>query len=495
MFEKVFRYFGYHKNNGHKRSFAAAGINRLTNDWISSPLSVDAELRYKLRVLRTRSRDLETNEPYMRRFLSLLKTFVIGQGIQFQSKVKTGVNGTYDSVANGIIEDAWNKWGKKEFCTVTGKLSWVDVQKMVIQAVARDGEILIRKIKNFDNPFRFSLQLLDADLMDEEYNEDKLPNGNRVRMGVEVDNWDRPAAYWLFQRSPYDYPYGSTAVVGNRIRIPVEELTHLFVQERPTQTRGYPWATSVMIRMAWLKGYEEAELISSRESASKGGFIKSQKSTEPLIYDGKDSAGNLIERVEPGTAYINLPPGTEFQPYDPQHPTGNFVAFSKEILRGISSGMNLNYHMIANDLETTNYNSIRAGQNVDRDYYRELQVWTVEHLCEDIFPDWLGMGLLSGAVNLPAQKLDKLNCPKWVPRGFTYIDPQREVVAELTALQAGFTTRSKIVAEQGLDYEELLIELKHEKELEVQNGIEFVPQQTGNPKYTLQFTNPGVQKD
>jgi lambda family phage portal protein len=308
-------------------------------------------------------------------------------------------------------------------------------------------------------------------------------------MGVEVNAWDRPVAYHLFQRNPYDYPYGT--VIENRLRVVAEDILHLFIQERPTQTRGYPWATSVMMRMSWLKGYEEAELVSSRESASKGGFIKSQKTTEPPVYDGKDSRGNLIERVEPGTAYINLPPGTEFQPYDPQHPTGNFAAFSKEILRGISSGMNLNYHIVANDLETTNYNSIRAGVNVDKDYYRELQGWIVDHLCEDVFPDWLKMGLLSGAINLPAQKLDKLNYPKWIPRGFTYIDPQREVVSDLTSLQSGFTTRSRIVAEQGLDYEELLLELKHEKELETENGIEFIPQETGNPKFTVHITPPG----
>ena len=61
-----------------------------------------------------------------------------------------------------IIEREFANWGKA--CTVDGRLSWVDAQKLFVETVARDGECLIRLVRGYNNPFGFALQFILAPL-------------------------------------------------------------------------------------------------------------------------------------------------------------------------------------------------------------------------------------------------------------------------------------------------------------------------------------------
>ena len=51
-----------------KRNYAAAKINRLTNDWATVISSGDAEIKGDLKTLRARARELERNNDYARRY-------------------------------------------------------------------------------------------------------------------------------------------------------------------------------------------------------------------------------------------------------------------------------------------------------------------------------------------------------------------------------------------------------------------------------------------
>ena len=85
------------------------------------------------------------------------------KGLHFQSKARNlprqgELVGDLDAVGNDIIERQFKKWGRAGNCEVSGKFSWIDVQNMVIEGLVRDGEVLIRHIRNADNPFGYSLK-------------------------------------------------------------------------------------------------------------------------------------------------------------------------------------------------------------------------------------------------------------------------------------------------------------------------------------------------
>ena len=146
-----------------KRSYEASGVGRLLQNGTTARKTPDEEVRTSLRNLRARSRELSINNDYARKFFEMLKTNVIGaNGIVLQSKAKR-LDGTFDRQDNERIEKAFKRWGRKEFASVTGKLSWIDIQRVVIETLARDGEILVRKLNHKDNPYQFTLQLIECD--------------------------------------------------------------------------------------------------------------------------------------------------------------------------------------------------------------------------------------------------------------------------------------------------------------------------------------------
>ena len=60
-----------------------------------------------------------------------------------------------------------------------------------------------------------------------------------------------------------------------------------------------------------------------------------------------------------------------------------------------------------------------------------------------------------------------------MPRGWGWIDPQKEVASAKEAVKAGFKTQSQIIAELGGDIEELLPARKNEVESAQQLGLVF----------------------
>ncbi|MCC7202441.1 MAG: phage portal protein [Nitrospirae bacterium] len=453
-----------------RRGYSAAILNRLTSDWVTSSKSANEEIRYSLRILRARSRELAMNNDYARKFLKMCVVNVVGpSGIALQNKARD-INGNLDKIANDKIEEAFSDWGKKENADVTGRLSWLDMQRLFIETVARDGEILIRKIKGANlNKYAFSLQLIEADHLDENHNK-TLENGNRIITGVEVNAQGKPLAYHLFTRHPGDNSYGYDGKLYERV--PSDEICHAFITERPGQVRGVPWMHTAMTRLNMLGAYEEAELVAARVSAAKMGFFTSPSGDE-YVGDDKDSSGNVISEATPGS-FEQLPQGVNFQSFDPQHPSNAFPFFMKTMLRGIASGLGVSYNSMASDLEGVNYSSIRAGTIEERDLWRIIQTWMTENFCNNIFSDWLLMTLGKGAISLPPSKYEKFNAPVWNVRGWQWIDPLKDIKANIDAVTFGLKTRTQIASEQGYDLEDIYEQLQEEQKLASQYGLDFI---------------------
>ena len=436
-----------------RRSYAMAAATRLTSGWTTAATSADHEVSSALVAARARARELARNDAYAVRFLNLLKTNVVGHaGIKLQVRAKDS-NGQLDTWANDQLESGWKAWGKKKNCTAAGTRSWVDVQQLVLTTLARDGEVLVRKLPRWDgNRFLFALHVLEADLLDENLNL-TLDNGNKIVMGVEKNKWGRPLAYWLLENHP-----GDTAGVARqqRIRIPAAELEHLFIAERPGQTRGISWFVPAGARVKMLDGYEEAELVAARTAASKMGFFISPDGegyTGDDFEEDSDQSAPITE-AEPGT-FEQLPTGMDFKSWDPEHPVTAFADFEKAILRGIASGLNVSYVALANNLEGVSYSSIRSGEMADRDAWRLLQNFLVEHLCEPVWEEWLTWFLTSGLTKLPLNRYDKFNAPVWRPRGWAWVDPRNESEAAANDVEQGFKALDAVAAERGYDLEEI----------------------------------------
>jgi lambda family phage portal protein len=224
-----------------------------------------------------------------------------------------------------------------------------------------------------------------------------------------------------------------------------------------------------MTRLKMLGGYEEAELVAARVSASKMGFFVSESGDE-YQGDGNNPDGTLNMEVQPGQ-FAQLPAGVDFKSYDPQHPSTAFRDFEKAMLRGIASGLGVSYTSLANDLEAVSYSSIRQGLLEERDHWRTMQYWMIEHFCQPVYLRWLRQTLDSGIVNLPANKFFKFSSTQWVPRGWQWVDPRNEAEAQIVAINNGLMTRTQALAERGLDIEDVMREKQAEEEIIAGYGI------------------------
>jgi len=388
-----------------KRQYAAASTSRLFSDFFDSNRSADSELYPVIRRMRNRSRDLARNNEYVKRYLDLLKNNVVGdRGFSLQVKA-VNVTGELDQQGNQAVEDAFRRWCKLGRCTVDGKASFIDVQKMVMEGLARDGEVFIIKHRSASFHDSFALEFIEPDRVDEQKNE-KASNGNDIRMGIELDRFRRPVAYHVLNHHPGDYDYSSISKSSSHTRVPADRVIHIYMPLRAGQTRGEPWTASALPAIKQLDGFREAAVINARIGASKMGFFTSPQGDGFVADEMQDSVP--IMTAEPGT-FHQLPNGVGFTSFDPAFPSSEFDDFHKSVLKGIASGLGVSYTSLSNDLEATSYSSIRQGALEERDQYRNLQRFFIDHVIRPIYESWLESAMEMGSFGIPLRQYQRFS--------------------------------------------------------------------------------------
>jgi len=442
----------------HSRAFSAARVDRFTAGWQATTQSINSELKTDLNALRARSRDLAKNNDYAKKFVKLVETNVVGpNGFNFQARVEDRP-GQQDTLANNAIESAFYRWAKRGSCEITGRMSFTGLQRAIISSLAKDGEYLVRKVrgKETGNSFGYALQILDIDRLDTQHNETPANGRNAVIMGIEVDKYRRPVAYSIFTSHPNDGVDGSR----QRERVPASEIFHDFLPENAEQLRGIPWMSAAILSLHHLGKFEESALIAARKGADTLGFFVSPDGQPPAV-GGEDASGDPIT-VSVAGSYDTLPEGYDFKPYDTRYPDAMLGQFCKNYLRRISSGLNVAYNGLANDLEGVNFSSIRSGVIDERDQWMTLQGWFIESFLIPVFEEWLGMALLSGVVTmpngsaLPAGKRDKFSAHQWQGRRWQWVDPVKDIEASLTAIRAGLADPYTVASQMGVDLEDVI---------------------------------------
>lgn len=463
------------------RRFDAAAVDRLTASWQAYNVAIDAELRTSLDRLRARSRDLFKNNEYAAKFGKMVQTNVVGSdGFVLQAQAKKP-NGDMDDADNQAIERAFARWARPMQCDAAGKRSFDDICRAAVLALARDGEFLIRKRTGVAaGAFGYQLQMLDVDRLDTLYNVTAANGRNAIIMGVEVDAYRRPVAYHLWDRHPQEDAHVATRY---RERVPAAEILHGFIAIEDEQTRGIPWLAPVMRRLNDLNGYREAAIIAARVGAAKMGFFVAPDGEPAIATDGKDDDGNFITDATPGT-FDQVPAGYDFKSFDPEYPHAQFEAFCKSTLRGIASGIGVSYSSIGNDAESVNFSSMRGFVLEERDQWMQIQQWFVDALLDHVYEDWLQFGLtaqqitLLGGSPLPLGKIDKFRDHAWRARRWTWIDPLKDMAANVLAIENGLDSPQRVAAQQGRDVEDVVEDLRRFRDLLDAKGVQLTPQKT-----------------
>lgn len=469
-----------------RRAYEGALVSRLTADWVTSSTSADAEIDGSLVRLRNRSRQLVRDNAYARQALRAIACNVVGHGIRMQAQVPMQRGGgRLDERLNRQIEGAWERWCRPQTCHVAGRLSFVEISRLAIQAMAESGEVFVRLVPQ---PFGggavpLALEILEADLVDEGKTSGPEADGSEWRMGVRVDRWGRPISYAFRTRHPGD----AAGSVGYQVReVPADQVLHLALIERPGQTRGVPWFAAAIKRLHHLAGYEEAEVVRARAASSLMGFITSPEGE--LIGDDVYDA-ERVSNFEPGV-FKYLAPGETVSVPQLDAPDGQFEPFLRAMLRAVAASVGCSYETISRDFSQSNYSSSRLSLLEDRENWRQLQQHLIEHLHRPVLERWMGAAVAAGVLQLPGYEIapERFDAVRWFPRGWGWVDPAKEVAAYREAVRCGFATQAQIVAEQGGDLEDLLMA----RAAEVQRAESLGLQLDTNPADDLQGGAPSA---
>lgn len=448
-----------------QRRFDGAVVDRLTASWLATGTAIDQELRGDLDRLRARSRDLAKNNEYVVKFLRMVRNNVAGpDGFALQCRAAdysaSAPNGVPDVGANRAIENAFYEWSRPGQCEVSGRFSFNGCVQAMVTSLARDGELLFRKVRGRGaGAFGFQIQLMDVARLDTTYNRAAAGGENAIVMGVEMDSVRRPVAYHILTSQGLDGSFER-----RRERFSAADIVHAFIPLEVEQTRGVPWVHAAMRRLNDLGGYREAAVIAARIGASKMGFYVAPDGQPPST-DGRDEQGNFIAQAAPGEFGV-LPVGYDFKEFNPAYPHEQFDAFCKAALRGIAGGLGVAYNGLANDLEGVNYSSIRAGVIEERDEWMVIQGWLIDHVLQPLFYEWIEMALLAGAITLgngsplPATKLDKFKAHTWQGRRWQWVDPEKDITASILAIRNRLASPQQVAAQTGRDIEDVLDDMQ-----------------------------------
>lgn len=458
-----------------KRMYAAARNSRLTADWYAPNNSADSELVSSLTQLRARSRTLVRDASYAKRAKIVVMNNVVGTGIGMQAQVKNQRGNLIDSVNDGI-ETVFADWSRAENCHTGGKLHFADLERQAIGQIFEAGEIVIRKhYQAFgSSTVPLALELVEAERIADNY---QVPGGydSLLRMGIEQDAFSRPIALWLRRWHPSDVR-SNTQPVDYLSRVPANQLFHLYVCDRWPQTRGEPWLHAAARRLNDMDGYSEAEIVAARGGASYMATIETPDDG-PILGAEEESDGEMDFAIEPGMAQ-RLNPGEKLNFISPNRPNPNMDPFMRMMLREVAAGASVSYESISRDYSQSNFSSSRLALMEDRDVWRVIQQWFIRAFRCELHRDWMRAAVLARAIpqidivdygNNPA----KFEAVAFRPRGWSYIDPVKDVAANKEAIRGGLTSTSRVIAEygNGADADEIRKDLALERERNKEAGI------------------------
>jgi lambda family phage portal protein len=290
-------------------------------------------------------------------------------------------------------------------------------------------------------------------------------NGNRLVGGIELNAQGRRIAYHLHKNYPGDLSFSGDETV----RIPAKEILHIYKPIRPGQIRGEPWLARVLLKLHELDQYDDAELVRKKTAAMFAGFVTRLDPESSMLGEGApNEAGQAFAGLEPGTMQF-LEPGEDVRFSQPGDVGGTYEAFMRQQLRSIAVGMGITYEQLTGDLSGVNYSSIRAGLVEFRRRIAMIQHHLmVFQLCRPVWNRWFQLAVLNN--QLPLNADPKV---KWIPQGFDWVDPLKDIKAQVMSIQNGLKSRAEIVSELGYDVEDIDQEIAADNRRAKDLGLNF----------------------
>ncbi|HDV8349664.1 TPA: phage portal protein [Burkholderia vietnamiensis] len=436
---------------------SASTTGARAKSWRASSAGPNAAAAQNLPLLRSRARDAIRNDPWAKTAIARLVSNTIGNGIQAHPQHP---NDAVRKMQKQLWEDSCEEIDADDVFDMAG------VQTLAARAFFSDGEVLVRR--QFRSPSEglavpMQIRLLEGDLLPMEKNE-VVPGGGEIVNGVEFNADGRRVAYHLLQRHPGEYGRASTGNM-QTVRVPADEIAHVFLALRPGQVRGVPELSTVLLRLKSLDNFDDAVLFRQEVSNLFAGFITKPPS-EPGLPGDPVTGGEMqydvdgfspVVSLEPGSMQ-ELAPGEDVKFAEPPGAGTDYGPFMRQQLMAAAASVGMPYEVMTGDLRDVSDRVLRVILNEFRRSIEQIQ-WNVfiHQFCRKVWRWWVDACALSGAMPMAdyyRRRRDYLRV-RWVPQGWPYIHPVQDVTAKRMEIRSGLASRTGAVLSRGDDPEQV----------------------------------------
>lgn len=458
------------------RTYVAGELSGPNKNYRPRNKSADAEIKRAAKWITARARDQVQNNGYISGAIDKICNNVVRNGIRPQASFKDR-HGHPDTALNEKAEGLWSRWAR--YADITGHDSVAALQRLILRHVWIDGEVLVHRV--WDTSLKgivpLRLEIIECDLLDGRI-DGPLANGNIGRRGIEMDAaTGKPVAYHILDSHPGDYLY--LGVSGKSRRIDAADIIHVFDRRRASQTRGISWLAAIIMESYDLNEYKGIERIGAKLAAAFGVFVKTSFPDIPgagIGIPGGSQAntidtgvgwGDLPDYIDPGRIQ-KLPFGADIKIAEHNRPGTQYEPFVRDSVRGMSAGVGMSYESFSNDRSSSSYSSGRDGSLESRLSYGGQQFFLCEKLLDRLWAWFIEGAFLAGLLSeLRGYAFDPLpnhEAVDWQTPGWTWVDPLKDSKAADQGIANVTTTRGKIAANMGDNWDETLNAAVREEE-------------------------------
>lgn len=421
--------------------FDSARSNRLHSVYQRIVGSADSVLDIDREKLVGFSRQLYDNSVPFRAFTERFVDLVIGTGLN--------PKGNTEEAKRALA--LFRRWcNRKQRCDHRKRLNFWQMQRQAMREIIIAGDIPSVKTKDG------ALQLIEAEQVRNPYgqtlDDGKTVDMERLRDGVEVDEYDRIVRVWFSE-------YGRWGgALDYRVRaIPAEQVLFMAYRTRISQTRGVPMWAPALERFAMFEDYLDATGVSANLAARLALIIKTMQGTShkdlTAAMGGSSTKGgdrssrpgeaNLLS-IDTGSIF-HLKPGEDVQTVQGAQPTAAFESYSRAILNMLAAMAGAPLEVLMLDNSRVNYSTSRMAEYQARNSAAPFREIMVADFLDPTYEWWRARSIMEGVLDdNPLHSSDHI---QWNAPARWSIDPGREYEAEHKAVTYNFKTREQVIRE------------------------------------------------
>lgn len=482
-----------------------------------------------------RARDLVRNNGYARGAVQNQKDRIVGASykLQLQPIYKLlGISSAEAAKWASIVEVSFHAWADDSDC-------WIDAQrKRTFSQFIREGAatemvqgevFVVRQWRPSPVGYATCFTTVEPERCSNpaEYgarpsHEQLLPNGNRIRAGVELDAWGAAVAYHVRTKHPADFGNTISSLLAKWDRITKvndfgwRQVIHLFEVEQADQTRGFSGMAATLQKLKMMDMQEDLELQLTQLSTAFAMYIKTptgkQRAQEIMGTEGPAAQQQFMQmcmeaqEAHYGSSGVNingvklpvLYPDDEIGVLEPHNQPSNHEQFKEGLMRQNARGWGMSFEEASGDFSKTSYSSARAAMQIAWQYVLSKRANVTDKLGSQMFRLWFDEAIVRGTIPPPegvtywpnnsvemAQKFSWLTNCSWIGASKIVIDEFKQSKANEVNLGTHQASLNDIHAESGTDTERLLDQQVRTREMFTERNLPLPEYLGGIPRGTV----------